>query len=80
MQAYAASRVSSKLKGKTNKFGWLQAPATKSLFTPTALLSNDLVHLLVIAVGNVDYNLLGRHIQNLIRRIICAVRKTLEIY
>ena len=25
---YAAARISSRLKGKTNKFGWLQTPAT----------------------------------------------------
>jgi hypothetical protein len=28
--AYAASRISSTLKGSTKQFGWLQAPATKS--------------------------------------------------
>jgi hypothetical protein len=27
--AYAAARISLKLNGRTNKFGWLQAPATK---------------------------------------------------
>jgi hypothetical protein len=26
--AYAASRISSNLKGSTKQFGWLQAPAT----------------------------------------------------
>jgi hypothetical protein len=26
--AYAASRISSKLKGSTKQFGWLQVPAT----------------------------------------------------
>ena len=29
--AYAASRISSTLKGSTKQFGWLQAPATKLL-------------------------------------------------
>ncbi len=27
-EAYAAARISSKLNGRTSKFGWLQAPAT----------------------------------------------------
>jgi hypothetical protein len=31
--AYAASRISSTLKGSTKQFGWLQAPATKKSFT-----------------------------------------------
>src|SRR5260370_36156763 len=30
--AYAASRISSTLKGSTKQFGWLQAPATKISF------------------------------------------------
>jgi hypothetical protein len=30
--AYAASRISSTLKGSTKQFGWLQASATKSYF------------------------------------------------
>ena len=29
--AYAASRISSTLKGSTKQFGWLQAPAIKIL-------------------------------------------------
>jgi hypothetical protein len=29
--AYAASRISSTLKGTTKQFGWLQAPATKGI-------------------------------------------------
>ena len=32
MQAHAASRISSRLKGKTKQFGWLRAPATKIFF------------------------------------------------
>jgi hypothetical protein len=31
--AYAASRISSTLKGSTKQFGWLQAAATNSGFT-----------------------------------------------
>jgi hypothetical protein len=30
--AYAASRISSTLKGSTKQFGWSQAPATKKSF------------------------------------------------
>jgi hypothetical protein len=30
--AYAASRISSNLKGTTKQFGWFQAPATKKSF------------------------------------------------
>ncbi len=33
---YAASRISSKLKGSTKQFGWLQAPATNLGFTGRA--------------------------------------------
>jgi hypothetical protein len=29
---YAASQISSSLKGSTKQFGWLQAPATKTIF------------------------------------------------
>ena len=29
---YAATRISSNLKGSTKQFGWLQASATESLF------------------------------------------------
>ena len=32
MLAYAASRIRSKLKGRTYKFRWLQTPATKNSF------------------------------------------------
>jgi hypothetical protein len=31
--AYAASRISSNLKGSTKQFGWLQAPATISIWS-----------------------------------------------
>jgi hypothetical protein len=34
--AYAASRMSSTLKGSTKQFGWLQASATRSYAAPTS--------------------------------------------
>jgi hypothetical protein len=37
--AYAASRISSTLKGSTKQFGWLQAPATKTSL-PSATSAN----------------------------------------
>jgi hypothetical protein len=35
--AYAASRISSTLKGSTKQFGWLQAPAIE--FSPVSKIS-----------------------------------------
>src|SRR3977135_3905852 len=35
--AYAASQISSNLKGSTKQFGWLQAPATKISFLSAIL-------------------------------------------
>jgi hypothetical protein len=34
---YAESRISSKLKGSTKQFGWLQAPATNSIISLWAI-------------------------------------------
>jgi hypothetical protein len=36
---YAASRISSNLKGSTKQFGWLQGSATKLKVEPQVLLS-----------------------------------------
>jgi hypothetical protein len=38
---YAASRISSNLKGSTKQFGWLQAPATKRFKRLRATAPND---------------------------------------
>ena len=47
--AYAASRISSTLKGSTKQFGWLQAPATILVIHKAGILDSGL--LLAIAAG-----------------------------
>ncbi len=48
--AYAASRISSTLKGSTKQFGWLQAPATKISF-----LSATSANPATIRIDNFDF-------------------------
>jgi hypothetical protein len=49
--AYAASRISSTLKGSTKQFGWLQAPATMNATAEMQWRSPRYIHRHAVARG-----------------------------